>query len=411
MLKLEILPIKTALPENTPITLDVVVKLTPPEQIQNNKRSQLNVSLVLDRSGSMTGKGIEYAKKAATECLNHFQDGDRASVVIFDDKIDVLCPSTLISRPSRVQLQQRIRTVTARGSTDLHGGWFKGGFLVSEHYQKSLLNRVMLLSDGQANVGITDRKQINQEVLELSEHGVSTSTFGMGDDYDEDLLMGMADAGGGNYHYVSNPEMLPAIFEEELKGLESTFARRVSLGITVHSGVTLDDVLNRYATVNTGRYRLPNLRYGQASESALRFRIPELPAGQSEVPLMTARVAFDRGEERVVVKQTLSLKVVPVQQYDALPENMAVKEYVTLLEVTLKQEETVVAVAAGEQEFDAPAFMRYSEALASLPASPRVQEQMDSLNVLAEQMKKGDLQKARKESTYRSFARRKNQNK
>lgn len=409
MLKLELLPIKAALPENTPITLDVVLKLTPPEQVKEQKRPGLNVSLVLDRSGSMSGKGIEYARKAATECLNHFQDGDRASVVIFDDQIDVLAPSTLITQPSRIQLQQRIRTVTARGSTDLHGGWFKGGFLVSEHYQKAMLNRVMLLSDGQANVGITNRTQINKEVLELSEHGVSTSTFGMGDDYDEDLLIGMAEAGGGNYYYVSDPEGLPSIFEQELKGLESTFGRRVSLGITTHSGVTLDDVLNRYSTVNTGRFKLPNLRYGQVSESALRLKIPELQSGEAEVPLVTVRVAFDRGEERVVLKQTLKLGVVPAEQYEALPENMAVKEYVTLLEVTLLQEETVVGVAAGAVAYDADQFGQYAAALSALPASPRVQEQIDSLNAVAQQIERGDLQKARKESTFRAFARKKNQ--
>ena len=168
-------------------------------------------------------------------------------------------------------------------------------------------------------------------------------------------------------------------------------------------------MLNRYSTVNTGRYKLPNLRYGQTSESALRLKVPELQPGQTEVPLVTVRVAFDRGEERIVLKHTLKLGVVSAAQYESLPENMAVKEYVTLLEVTLMQEETVVGVAAGSVAYDADQFGQYAAALSALPASPRVQEQIDSLNAVSEQIKRGEVQKARKESTFRSFARRRNQ--
>src|SRR5215475_4408647 len=138
-------------------TVDVLIRITPPALSTSRPnwkgRPDLNLSLVLDRSGSMEGEKMIRAREAAMFCVDQMLPTDRLSVVTFDDRIDVLFPSEPVT--NKQSMKDLIARVEARGSTALHEAWVRGGLTISDHLFERGINRVILITDGQANVGIT----------------------------------------------------------------------------------------------------------------------------------------------------------------------------------------------------------------------------------------------------------------
>lgn len=202
---------------------------------EDGDRPELNLGLVLDRSGSMKAEGkMDYLKRASLLAVDQLEERDRLSVIEYDDEISVLWPSGPLENPGSIK--KMIEKLTPRGSTNLTGGMMRG---VSEvltslariNNKDEVVSRVMLLSDGLANQGITDPDDIARLVREAKSKGVRISTLGLGRDYDEDLMQLIAENGGGNYYYIENPEQMSRIFTEELMTMFQTVARDATLNI------------------------------------------------------------------------------------------------------------------------------------------------------------------------------------
>lgn len=277
-------------------TVDVLIRITPPALNLNSSsrpnwkgRPDLNLSLVLDRSGSMEGEKMIRAREAAMFCVDQMLATDRLSVVTFDDRIEVLFPSEPVT--NKEAMKDLISRVKARSSTALHEAWVRGGLTVSENILEQGINRVVLITDGLANVGITNTDEIVTQAMGLFQRGVSTSTIGIGADFNEDLLMPMAQAGGGNAWHVVEPDDMQHIFQVELEGLIAQFAHTVSLSLIPADGVRVVDVLNDFEFTETGRYRLPNLQAGSPLNIVVQLRVGAQESG-TQLRLVDLRLGF-----------------------------------------------------------------------------------------------------------------------
>ena len=176
------------------------------------------------------------------------------------------------------------------GCTALFDGWLAGATQVAGQLDPTAFNRVLLLSDGQANAGITDQRQIAAKVAGLTARGISTSAFGLGDGFDEDLMGAMAAAGDGTLAFIESPGQLADLYASELQGLATTAGKRVSLGIRAKGGAELVDVLNDLDATEFGNFRLPNLRAGQELNVGVRLQLPAWAPNQE---LLSVRLAWD----------------------------------------------------------------------------------------------------------------------
>jgi Ca-activated chloride channel homolog len=213
-------------------------------------QAPLNLSIVIDRSGSMSGEKIKNAKQAAKHLIDQLDDEDYVSIVIYDNAVSVLQPTTRIM--NRQMIKNKINNIVDGGGTNLMGGALKGYEEVRKSYKSGYINRVLLLSDGQANEGITNPREIERIVRkQASENGITISTFGLGNDYNEDLMTAMAESGNGNYYFINNSYDIASIFEKELNGISNAVAREVELKIILPENVSVQKVYGyRYTQKN-----------------------------------------------------------------------------------------------------------------------------------------------------------------
>ncbi len=180
-------------------------------------RAPVNLAIVLDRSGSMAGPKLEAARQAAAMLVRRLRSEDVVSVVAYDQ--DVATVAEPATGTAQQDLAQRIERIESGGSTNLSGGWLRGRELVARARGQSGAHRILLLTDGLANVGITDAPSLVGMCASARENGISTTAIGFGEDYDESLLRAMAEAGGGNLYYIEKPDQAAGIFADEAEGL------------------------------------------------------------------------------------------------------------------------------------------------------------------------------------------------
>ena len=289
----ELIPLRPAVRSDGTTGLDVLVRVAAPTSGQAAARPSVNLGLVLDNSRSMNGKKIDHARKAAVCAVDRLLATDRVSVTTFNSQVRTIVPNTFVT--DKAPIVRQIEQVTTDTKTALHPGWVEGGRQVREHLIVNGINRVLILSDGIANQGKVDPAAIADEVRELAEKGVSTSTMGVGDKFNEDLLESMARAGGGNYHYIDSPDELPAFFQAELDDMMTTVGCRVSLGFEPVNGVTVSRVLNDFEANPSGQSMLPNVVAGRTIGVIVRLNVAARPETRPTL-LCHVRLEWDAPE-------------------------------------------------------------------------------------------------------------------
>src|SRR5215470_2458128 len=223
----------------------VLLSFEAPESANAVGRPAIDFSFVIDRSGSMAGRKIDLARKAVIQALRMLRASDRFSIVIYDQEVDVLVPSTPASAEAVRNAATQVERVQARGSTNLGGGWLTGCEELARHAQQGRVSRSLLLSDGLANHGITDRAELARHAEELRSRGITTSTIGLGADFDERVLEGMARAGAGQFYFVETAVNIADCLTGELGETLEIVARDVAVNVTAGDGVAVS-TLNRF---------------------------------------------------------------------------------------------------------------------------------------------------------------------
>ncbi len=190
----------------------------------------------------MAGDKIRLAKLAVEESLARLHDDDRFAIVVYDEVIDVVFPSTRATADARRSALARLGEIDARGSTNLGEGWLRGCEQVALALSAEGVNRTLLLTDGLANVGMTDRDELARHAAELRARGVSTTTFGVGEDFDEVLLQAMADAGGGHFYYIANAAGIRDYVTSEVGETLEIVARDVTLQVSAPDGIQVESL-------------------------------------------------------------------------------------------------------------------------------------------------------------------------
>jgi Ca-activated chloride channel family protein len=276
-----------------------------PETPPRDNRLPVNVALVLDRSGSMEGeRKFEIARQAVEQALHMLRSEDRFALVVYDERVDVLAPTTFATSDAKRHAIEALQEVGPRGSTDLCSGWMRGCEQIAEAVDDESLNRVMLLTDGLANHGIVDPETLGRHARELRSRGIATSTFGVGADFDERLLRDIAHEGGGHFYFIQTPAQITDLLTSELGEALEVVARNVALRIALPHGASAEP-LNRFRFSQTRRDDLVN-------ENETRIELGDLVSGQ-EVRAVV-RVQFPRGELGDFARVRASLEGVGVDE-------------------------------------------------------------------------------------------------
>jgi Ca-activated chloride channel family protein len=264
------------------------------DTVEGSVRQPVHLSVVMDTSGSMAAQGkMSHARAAAQELVGLLGPKDTFSLITFDDHAEVLLPSRSVIDPGL--FQRRIQQIQTGGGTNLYDGLSTGLSEVRSDSREGV-RRVVLLSDGNANIGVTDAVSLRRTAGAQIKSGVTVSAIGLGIDYNEDLLAAMADAGGGSYRFVDQPGTLTAMFTEELQQLSSVVARQTRLDLDVAEGVEVREIYGYDITQSKDGYSvfLGDMYSGQTRKLVARIHIPaEQPGTVAVVDAAVSHVDAD----------------------------------------------------------------------------------------------------------------------
>jgi len=269
------------------ISLDAA-RLERPEN-----RPPINLSLVIDRSGSMSGAKIEHAKEAALAALGRLSASDIFSLVAYDSTVETLVSAQRVGNGEAIA--RAIRSIRAKGGTALFGGVSEGASEVRKNLEdREYSPRIILISDGQANVGPSSPDELARLGTALMKEGIPVTTIGLGLDFNEDLMTRLAQRSDGNTYFVESSADLPRIFAAELGDALNVVARRVLLSVTFPDGVRPRQLIGREGVVKGQQVELElnQLSGGQEKFALVEVEISPTEAGQ-ERKIAEARVTYE----------------------------------------------------------------------------------------------------------------------
>ena len=218
----------------------LAVALTAPAATRT-QRSAASLAIVIDRSGSMSGEPMEQAKAAALTLIDRLGPDDEATLISYASDATVDVPLVLADADGKAALRAAVAGLVARGDTGISAALWAGTDELSRAQRD--VRRVVLLSDGKPTDGITRPSELIAFAGTRAARGVSISAVGLGVEYNEHVMAGIAAAGRGNYYYVERGTALAAMFVRELDSLGQTVIADGELRIAAAPGVTIVDVL------------------------------------------------------------------------------------------------------------------------------------------------------------------------
>jgi Ca-activated chloride channel family protein len=255
---------------------NAVIKITldAPLSYDSDKRPPVNLSIVMDRSGSMTGAKLDKAKKAAIEALKRLGSNDVFSVVAYDTSVNTVIPAAMGGYTEYAK--SKISSIQAGGNTALFGGVSQAAAEIRKNLNERFIHRIILLSDGLANVGPNTPEDLGRLGTALLKESISVTTIGVGTDYNEDLMTGLSQKSDGNTYFVESAKDLPSIFSAELGDAFSVAAKKVAVKISLPENVKPVSIIGRE---------------GKLTDSGVEIFMNQLYAGQEKYILLEVEIS------------------------------------------------------------------------------------------------------------------------
>lgn len=319
------------------------------KKVQRNEevkqRDPLDLVLVLDRSGSMSGQKIEYAKKGVEYAVNNLKAADHVTLISYDNKIEVEFKG--YPSKNRQNFIDKIHKLHSRGSTALYDAVKKGYNELTDN--KGMSRKIFLFSDGLANVGIKDPELIKKLAGDIFQNNVSVSSFGIGDDFDESLMSGIAEHGRGDYHYIEDPDQIPLVIQEALEGVVNILAMDLKLTVQGINGSTIIKAFNYDSPANI---TIPIYREEDVLEIIFELDVlPEQLNNSTDIIKMKFEYASPDDPLKQSTMNGSQQIMLTTDENEILNENNRVMEFLTLEKV--REQEATIQTHLRENDFDA----------------------------------------------------------
>ncbi len=362
----------------------------------------------------MSGSPLRNAIKAAEQLVEFLQPEDYLSVVIYDDIAETVILPQLVS--DKKAIKTAIKKIRARGLTNLSGGWLMGCDRVESQQTSQRLNRVLLLTDGLANRGITEPAILVNTAKEKAEAGIMTTTLGFGNGFNEDLLIDIAEAGGGNFYFIQSADDASNVFNIEMESLTSIVGQNLTVDLSTKNQVRVAEVLNKYPyqTKDKGvEVFLGDVYQVESKPLVLKFTIPAI-ATEGTVDLGTIEYSYEKVIDGSIKKFTdslaLSLKVVSSEAALKAAINGDVTQQASQLRIAKKKDEAVAIADGGNYQQAAEILRQAVEELKSQALNEyfEIAEEIEQLKYYAKRLdeRRFDLE-IRKEMRDQSYQARK----
>ena len=375
------------IPEGRAMTVRALLKVEA--ESPAGRRRPLNIGVVLDRSGSMHGSKIEYVKQATQSLAERLGREDTFSLTIFDNVIETIVPPRKMGEGTGT-LRSELDRIHPRSNTDLCGGYLEGCERVLSARGNEALDRVVLLTDGLANVGITDPVQIASLAGERADRGIVTSTIGVGADYSEHLLGRMAEAGGGNTYFLQSAVEVEEVLEEELGGLLSLAGEGLKVRFEPSVEGVRAEQLNAYRVASDGAWVLGDVYGNHAKVLVLELSIPAIPVrdrircGRLH---LSCTLTSDGGRKEFTETLPIDLDVVLEKEFAAQTIDPEVTLRAVELKVAAARTKAWELANRGDFEGASKVLNDCAAALEKLgSADPAVAKQLEALRLEAERL-------------------------
>jgi len=301
---------------NSKSKIDVLFQIKTNQVNMKANRSPVDLCVVLDRSGSMAGAKLENSKDAIKQIIQTLMPDDRIHLVTYEDGVEVVFEDGDYSMKEK--LIEMVGKITIAGSTNLYGGLERGGQVLQVKKDSPLArsSRIFIFSDGLANVGKANPEDIIELARNIHSHGVTICSFGIGADFSEQVMRGIAEHGSGDYFFIEGPASIPKLVEKALKGFRSLIGTEALLQIRGKNGAVLLKA-HGYTVdeIQTG-IKLFDLRENDVMKVALEVEVSPQPYLE-EMDVLEYELSYipvGQPDRQVAVSGLLSVKLTDDEQ-------------------------------------------------------------------------------------------------
>ncbi|MEW5722092.1 MAG: VWA domain-containing protein [Thermodesulfobacteriota bacterium] len=293
-------------------TLSLTLAADKPAGPDLQPARNVDLVIVLDRSGSMEGEKIGAAKRAVLGLLDSLSPRDRLALVSYSDDVVRHTGLLAMTEENRRRLAAVVAGLRAGGNTNLGAGLSEGFEVLASAERTGNVSRIILVSDGLANQGVTSPEDLGRMAASAAARDFTVSTVGVGLDFNEYLMTTLADRGAGHYHFLEDPDSFAQVFHKEFQTARSVAATAVEISVPLEGGLALVDAAGYPIEVKGDRavFRPGDLLAGQKRQLFLTFSVPTAEEKTYAVTGVVLRYKSDGRTAEVALPGTYQVAVV-----------------------------------------------------------------------------------------------------